>query len=58
MHTNTCMFHGEYKGDYCPECESNFEKKFEDKSSFSHFLVKGSILLALGMGLGWYLFTL
>lgn len=52
------MFHGEYKGDYCPECESNFEKKFEDKSSFSHFLVKGSILLALGMGLGWYLFTL
>ncbi len=55
---HTCMFHGKYKGNYCPECESNFEKKFEDHSSFTFFFLKGVILMSLAIGAGWYLFTL
>ena len=56
---NTCIFHGKYIGSECPKCNVNqFDSKTKKHSSFPVFILKNSILMFVGMILGYLIFTL
>ena len=57
--TNNCIFHGNYTGSECEQCKKLRNNKTVIKdSSFGFFMLKGTILLALSIGLGWFLYSL
>ncbi len=56
---NKCIFHGPYIGSECLQCKVNrLDQKFEKNSSFPIFILKSTLIMLLGMAIGWYLWAL
>ena len=56
---NKCIFHGDYEGENCIQCMVNrLDNKIKKNSSFPIFILKNSILMILGIAIGWVLFSL
>lgn len=55
---SVCITHGKYYGSKCEKCiNSNFDRKYKKDPNFAFLLLRNGIIMALGIVLGWLLFT-
>ena len=54
-----CIFHGNYSGSVCPQCDKiESEKEVEKDTSFTSFILKSSFFMTFTIAIGWFLFSL
>ena len=56
---NTCFIHGKYLGSSCEKCKQSYsDSKIEKDPNFILMILKYSLIMSLGIALGWFIFTL